>query len=313
MINHGLLAFCLGSFLLVNANNSAAAGANPPCTVSMTNVSFGAFTLSGSPIDTTGTLTVSCPAGGGPDQYVCLSIGVDPGGDATSRMMLDGTNGLRYDLYKDAARTQKWGSWETGYAGTGVQTIALRGVPQDITVYARVFGSQSTPPGSYSSFFAMHPYLTSKDNSGGPSCPTAPNTDSTSFTVTATVLAGCNLTATDLDFGTVGVLSSNVDAASTVSVTCSNGTPYNVGLNAGTGAGATVANRKMTSGGNTVSYSLYTDSARTTVWGNTVGTDTVAGTGTGTSQALTVYGRVPSQTTPPPSTYSDTIIVTVTY
>ena len=54
----------------------------------------------------------------------------------------------------------------------------------------------------------------------------------------------------------------------------------------------------MTNGSNTINYLLYTDSARTTVWGNTVGTDTVAAIGNGASQSFTVYGRVPAQTTP---------------
>ena len=74
-----------------------------------------------------------------------------------------------------------------------------------------------------------------------------------------------------------------------------------------------MAVRKMTSGGNTVNYSLYSDSGRTTVWGNTVGTNTVAATGNGAAQSYTVYGRVTAQTTPAPATYTDTITVTVTY
>nr|WP_281033880.1 spore coat protein U domain-containing protein [Mesorhizobium sp. M4B.F.Ca.ET.049.02.1.2] len=36
-------------------------------------------------------------------------------------------------------------------------------------------------------------------------------------------------------------------------------------------------------------------------------------TGVGTAQNLTVYGRVPPQTTPSPGVYTDTVIVTVTY
>ena len=69
----------------------------------------------------------------------------------------------------------------------------------------------------------------------------------------------------------------------------------------------------MTRGSATVTYSLYSDSGRTTVWGNTVGTNTVAGVGNGASQSYTVYGRVPAQTTPAAATYTDTITVTVTY
>jgi spore coat protein U-like protein len=104
-----------------------------------------------------------------------------------------------------------------------------------------------------------------------------------------------------------------VDQTSTVQLTCTNTTPYNIGLNAGTGSGATVATRKLTSGANTVNYTLYSNSGRTTVWGNTVSTDTVAGTGNGAAQNYTVYGRIPAQTTPAPGNYTDTITVTVTY
>jgi spore coat protein U-like protein len=227
--------------------------------------------------------------------------------------MLSGSNNLRYDLYKDAARTQLWGSWESGYAGTGVQTIVVRGTTQNLTVYGRIFASQTAPPGSYTSSFAVSPYLTSKDNTGGPSCPTSPNTSTASFTVTATVLASCTVSATNLSFGTTGTLTSNIDSTSSISVTCSNGSPYQVGLNAGNGSGATVTNRKMTLSSTTVNYALYSNSSRTTNWGNTAGTDTVGGTGTGSAQSLTVYGRVPSQSTPAPGTYTDTIVVTVTY
>ncbi len=139
-------------------------------------------------------------------------------------------------------------------------------------------------------------------------------TTTSSFTVQMTITASCTIvSASTLNFGSQGVLAANVDQSSTLQVQCTNTTPYNIGLNAGTGAGATVAIRKMTNGGNTINYSLYTDSGRTIVWGNTVGTDTVAATGNGAAQSYTIYGRVPAQTTPAPAAYSDTITVTVTY
>lgn len=128
------------------------------------------------------------------------------------------------------------------------------------------------------------------------------------------ITASCIInSAGNLVFPSTGVIAANVDATSTLSVQCTNTTPYNIGLNAGTGTGATVAVRKMTNGAATINYSLYSDSGRTTVWGNTVGTDTVSSTGTGSAQSFTIYGRVPPQTTPAAATYSDTITVTVTY
>src|SRR5215468_10310269 len=104
-------------------------------------------------------------------------------------------------------------------------------------------------------------------------------TATTTFTVQVTITATCTInSASTLNFGTQGVLGANVDQTSTIQVTCTNTTPYNIGLDAGTGTGATVTTRKLTSGGATVNYTLYSDSGRTTVWGNTIGTNTVAGT-----------------------------------
>lgn len=138
-------------------------------------------------------------------------------------------------------------------------------------------------------------------------------TATANFDVTLTIQADCTITANPLAFGNAGILNTNLDAQTTVSVTCSNTTPYQVGLNAGLGAGATVANRLMTgtSSSATVAYQLYQDTARTTVWGNTEGTDTVGGTGNGAAQSMNVYGRVSSQTTPAPDTYQDTVTATV--
>lgn len=139
-------------------------------------------------------------------------------------------------------------------------------------------------------------------------------TASTSFAVTATVNASCSISANPLAFGGYDPFSASPnDALTTLSATCTATTPYTVGLNAGTGSGATVATRKMTSSSNTLNYSLYQDAARTTVWGSTIGTDTVAGTGIGTAQSLTVYGRIPASQNVPAGNYNDTIIVTITY
>jgi spore coat protein U-like protein len=129
-----------------------------------------------------------------------------------------------------------------------------------------------------------------------------------------TIAASCGIvSAPTLTFTNPGALTANVDAQSTLVVQCTNTTPYNIGLDAGAGSGATVTTRKMTSGGVTVSYSLYTDINRTTVWGNTVGTNTVSQTGNGQNQSFTIYGRAPPQNAPAPGTYTDTINVTVTY
>lgn len=309
----------LASILIVGSvvipATDAFAPPSPTCTISATTVNFGNVdVLAGAAVDTTATITVSCSGGAGTGQRLCISIGAGSAGDATSRQLVGpGGATLRYDLYSNSSRTTLWGSWQTGYDTAGVQLDVAQNSTTPVTVYARLLGSQQTAAtGAYSSTFTANPFL-QYGNLGGSSCPTGSLTTSTSTSASATVATNCNISATNLNFGTVGLLTANVDATTTVAVQCTNATPYNVGLNAGTGTGATVANRKMTSGTKTVTYSLYSNSGRTTIWGNTVGTDTVTGTGSGSTQSLTVYGRVPAQTTPAPATYTDTIVATVTY
>ena len=71
--------------------------------------------------------------------------------------------------------------------------------------------------------------------------------------------------------------------------------------------------RALSSGAKFLDHEFYSDASRTQPWGSTSGTNTVGGTGTGSNQALSVYGRVASQSTPSPGTYTDSVVVTVTY
>jgi spore coat protein U-like protein len=142
--------------------------------------------------------------------------------------------------------------------------------------------------------------------------PAAAATATSTFTVSATVQATCSIAAGNLAFGTyTGVLINNT---ATLSVSCTNTTPYNIGLNAGTSTGATVTTRKMTgTGANTVAYGLYRDAGHATNWGNTVGTDTLPGTGNGAVQAVTIYGQMAAGQLVTPGAYSDTITATINY
>ena len=141
-------------------------------------------------------------------------------------------------------------------------------------------------------------------------------TASGSLTVNATVTANCTVSTSAVNFGSVNTLSgSPVDATGGVTVTCTNGTGWTASSDVGSGGGATFASRKMASGGNLLNYTLYTDAARTNVWGDGTGsTATVTGTGSGVAQNFTIYGRVPAgQTSAPAGSYSDTVAVTITY
>jgi len=117
-----------------------------------------------------------------------------------------------------------------------------------------------------------------------------------------------------------GPYSAAAAATSTTSfnVTCTVGTPYSVGLNAGNGSGASVTNRLMTSptagaGSNLLAYGLFKDLGYSINWD-----DSSSGTGlsgNGLVQPYTVYGRVAAgqYTAAPAADYVDTIVLTVTY
>jgi len=137
-------------------------------------------------------------------------------------------------------------------------------------------------------------------------------TATSSFAVSVTVASTCLVAATSMGFGTY--TGQVAPASSTVSITCSNSTPYNVGLSAGLGTGATVTARKMTGPASALlAYGLFQDAGHSVGWGVTAGTDTVAGTGNGASQPITVYGQIPTAQYVAPGAYADTITVTVTY
>ena len=139
-------------------------------------------------------------------------------------------------------------------------------------------------------------------------------TTTATFTVTADVQTTCSITANNLNFGAyTGV---ELDVNTTLSVTCSNGVPWTIGLSPGTSTGATDTARAMTGPGtDLLSYGLFQDAGHTINWGNTSTVNTLSGTGagTGTPQVETVFGRIPASQFVGPGAYADTITATLTF
>jgi spore coat protein U-like protein len=136
-----------------------------------------------------------------------------------------------------------------------------------------------------------------------------------SFTVTATVLASCQVAASDLDFGNYAPTSGTDTTADTaIDVTCTNGTHYTIALDGGSVAQDVTARAMSDGNSHSLSYGLYTSAGFTTAWGDGTGsTITVSGTGDGAAQSTTVFGRLPAGQYVPAATYNDHITVTVTY
>jgi spore coat protein U-like protein len=143
----------------------------------------------------------------------------------------------------------------------------------------------------------------------------AQNTASAVLAVTATVVPSCVISTLPLAFGPYS--GAAVNATGTVVVTCTTGAPGTVTLGQGAnpGSGSTDASpvRRMSDGTNFLSYALYSDTSRTTVWGNTAGTGKVV-TGTGIVESHTVYGSIPaSQFGTPTGVYADSVVATITF
>lgn len=149
-------------------------------------------------------------------------------------------------------------------------------------------------------------------------------TATTNFNVSASVPALCTVSATGLTFANYVPGAGNVDTTANngITVRCTRGTGYTVGLGTGQAPTATVTNRRMRSTAtpaNELAYSLFTDAARTVNWGDTAVAGAPTGTSTGFGNAVNfnVYGRIPdtvaNQNAAAATDYTDQVVVTVTY
>lgn len=123
------------------------------CTVATTSMSFGSINPLGPPVDSTGTVRVTCGGVAGLLIPYRVDIGPGHGGQITARRMSSGAHTLNYGVYQDAGRATVWG--DPG-AGTPLNANILLNVlgwaPTAVhTVYGRIpSGQVGTVPGVYS-------------------------------------------------------------------------------------------------------------------------------------------------------------------
>ena len=237
---------------------------------------------------------------------------------------------MQYQLYTDAARTTIWGSRATS-TPLMIQVDIPPGLLFSTTVtgtvpfYAQLPAGQTTAiTGGYSSTLTANvtgSFTTNRNTpiatcTGGTS---TLNTGSASFTAFATMDKACLVTASNIDLGPVSSTAINITSSGTLGVSCSNGTPYFIGLAPSGGSTTGAGTMHGTLAGNTdhVPYQLSsTPGPGGTPWGNTATSTSVGngmnGTGTGLSQSMTVHAIAPSANFRPDS-YSDTVTVNVNY
>lgn len=302
------LAFAFAAMLavaLVAAPGRAEATVSS-CTLTTAGIAFSPYnTQTRAAVDGTGTITVEC-FGNQNNNTVSIHL---TGGISTTcvdRTMRSGTNNLVYNLFRSAARS---GDHFCNGLNRVELVFDLRNggrQTQTITVYGRVNASQNP-------IFSSTPYtdsLTATARSGTSS--TGSFLGSTVFDVSGSVAAICSVSAGTLGFGAYSGTSVNATAA--VSVSCTSGAPYQIAMGGGSNQSGS-ARRMAGPASNFLTYQLYSDSARVTLWGD--GSAQLGarhgGTGSGSAQSLTVYGRIPAGQSPAAGSYSDSVTVTIEY
>ncbi|HEY6258131.1 MAG TPA: spore coat protein U domain-containing protein [Xanthobacteraceae bacterium] len=295
------------------------------CSFTIATLDFGSINLAANTTFTsTTTYQASCTGNPNTTVRTCPNIDVGSGGSTSGspRFLVNGATALNFNLYQDGAYASVWGSNLWGFAGSypsPTVDVALNGSGNgsaSLTVFGQVWAGQPTlPAGVYSSSFTGTQSSVAYAYSTVGNCATIGNSHATTaaFTVTANNATICAVSAATLNFGSTGVLRAVVDGTGSITITCTNAAPYTAALDGGLSGAANPTQRKMSQGLETITYGLYQDSARAVPWGSSVGVNTMAGTGIGLVQRFTVYGRVPAQSTPSPGTYSDTVVLTISY
>ncbi|WP_110669850.1 spore coat U domain-containing protein [Salinicola halophilus] len=145
-------------------------------------------------------------------------------------------------------------------------------------------------------------------------------TATSTINLTLTISPDCLIQAPDVDFGSAPLVAGFQPITQTISVRCTKGQSYSVGI--GDGLHAAGSQRRMAAGGDYLAYQIYQGVNSPNRWGNSGGARRAStsaeinpGVGTGiTAQGFTYRAEIlPNQTTPPPGAYSDTLVVDIAF
>lgn len=303
-----ILAVLLWPFCLPSAAQAAT------CSASIADLAFGSVdTLSSSGASASSQIEIDCTnVTSGSAVAACIYIG---SGSSMTRVMLSGASELEYALFADASSSIAWGAGNGSTFGDG-QSLVLDATTDGSTtatkaVYGTVAGKQqSAAVGTYVALISDVVVYYLEGDSLDCDNPSGYQSTYASFSLTATVVANCNISADDLNFGSVGLITQDIQATAHLDVECTPGADYSIAL--GNGNNYAGSSRRMRSGnGDYVEYGLYQSSGHSIPWGWTGGSDTLDGVATGQDEQ-TIYGLVPVQAATTGS-YTDTVLITITY
>jgi len=138
-------------------------------------------------------------------------------------------------------------------------------------------------------------------------------TDTANLSVSIQIDAKCEIDAATLTFAPQTDLATQVTASASIPVTCSNTTFYEIGFGLGLNDQGSQRRMKNTASNNYINYQIYKDDQYLTILDEVGNPGAITGTGTGTSQTITIHGRIPVQSTPMVGLYQDTVLMTIDY
>lgn len=310
------------------------------CSVAASNVTFPSVSsISSSDVYTSATFTVTCTWTDvltnllTPNVTVCLTLGAGTNSSSSvtaPRQLGNGAVVANYNLYADSSYSAAkiWGGWlgtstatqpiiitmvKSGGVGSLSTPVTIYGkLTADATLAANSVGSTDvTATSSFGGGSAAMNYQFSVLGLLG--C-VLPQAVAMPFVVSAPIVNDCNINIANMVFPTSSLLTGTLTSSAGMSVRCSKDTAYRIVLSGGANSGSALTRKmKKVSGTETVDYALL-DAPGGSVWGDgNGGTVVVSGTGDGTTVTRSVYGRVPSQSTPSPGDYKDTIMATVQF
>lgn len=263
---------------------------------------------------TFGAVQITCSGGAaGATIKTCLQIGAGSGGAAggLSPRRLRGLDNSYLDYELTLLTSYSMGGQTVVALDANLALDASGNGSAAPLIYAQITALGATAPvGSYSSMFTGADGLVFSFGENG--C------DQTGqiaeMTVSANLTASCAVDVTAMDFGiTNEQVSSQIDSRAQIFVSCTNNTPYSVGLDFGTHArDSTSTGRGMSNGTQTVHYGLFHTATRNDSWELTDGT-LHDGLGSGYRQTIDIFGRVFGDQTLVSGQYTDSVVVVITY
>tara|TARA_R110002126_G_scaffold74869_1_gene186555 strand:+ start:3418 stop:4452 length:1035 start_codon:yes stop_codon:yes gene_type:complete len=282
----------------------------------------------------TGNLEYSCTNTGDTAGYISVCLAADGGNTPnamTPRYMnaASNTNKLAFDMTLPNGKT-----WGTRTAGLGEEyssgaiyiparstELGQSNISGQVVIRASLIpnnGNALATPGTYTNTFNGDLTLKVAEQSSLTDCLEGAQDKSNpfSFTVQATVIPSCKITAkpTDINFKEIAN-ATNIRGSTSIGVTCTNGAPYTIGLIPSNDDQEGKGDMTGTApNSDVIPYQLQ--SATGKAWGNaltaeSVG-DGVANNGSGVNQSHTVYVIIPSADVKPDH-YSDIVTINVNY